>query len=236
MAASLLVGAVGCGGTEPGDDDSVGAMPDSEGDSEDESGGGETGGDAEEDDDDADEMEEKLDVGSNPEDPDPMEVCLDGEPSGERLGLFGCEPCTESSGVGTSSPRWFVARVDVPSYPYRVDAIGAVVSGGSPAKLVYLEHNSLIPPADPVFEWAEVDGSSSQQLHVATLEQPIVIEESERLFVGVYLEDSGDTLFECSDTPDGDPQVWFRDDPPVAHPWQALLDFTPQIYAYGAPG
>lgn len=234
MVAGLLAGAVGCGGGDSGDDDSAGVLPDSEGETENESDDDDdTGGAA--DDDDDDEPEEKLDVGTGDDDDEPMEVCLGEEPAGDRLSLFGCEPCTESSGVGTNRPRWFVARVDVPSYPYRIDAIGAVVSGGSPAKLVYFENNSLIPPADPVFEWAEVDGITSQQLHVATLEQPVVIEESERLFVGVYLEDSGDTLFECADTPDGDPQVWFRDDPPVVHPWQALLDFTPQIYAYGEP-
>ena len=223
MVASLLVGAVGCGDQEIDEGPSL----DTDGD--------DPGPEVEEDDD--GEVEEKLDVGWNPEEPDPMDVCLDGEPSGDRLSLFGCEPCTESSGVGTTSPRWFVARVDVPSYPYRIDSIGAVVGSSSPSELVYLVHDGLIPPPDPVFQTVEayVEGSILHYFHSATLDEPIVIEEPEHLFVGVYLEDSGDTLFECSDTPEGDPRVWFRDDPPVDHPWQGLLDFTPQIYAYGAP-
>lgn len=222
LAASLLVGVVGCGDQ----DVDKGPSLDTDGD------------DPGDDDDDDDDVEEKLDVGSNPEEPDPMEVCLEGEPSGERLALFDCEPCTESSGVGTAGPRWFVARVDVPSHPYRIDSIGAVVGGSAPVDLVYLVHDGMLPPPEPVFETigTEVAGSSLHYFHSATLEEPIVIEESEHLFVGVYLEASGDTLFECSDTPDGDPQVWFRDDPPGEYPWQGLLDFTPQIYAYGAPG
>ena len=219
----------------------MGAPADSEGDPGDDSSDSDSGGndphddDGHDDDDDDGEAEEKLDVGTAPEDPDPEDVCLGEEPSAERLAVFDCEPCSENTGLGTQSPRWVVARVDVPSYPYRVEAIAAVVGSSGPATLVYFEHNSLAPPVDPVFESVVVEGSTLPQLHVAQLDQPLIIEESERLFVGVYLEGTGDRLADCDDTPDGDPHVWIRDDPPVVHPWQALNNFTPQVYAYGQP-
>ena len=237
MVVTLLAGVMGCGNEAPGDEDSASAgMVPSDGDGGSDDGTGSDGTDSsDEGDGDDDEPDEKLDVGGAPEPPDDMEVCLGEEPPGERLGLFDCEPCSGSAGVGSATPRWIVARVDVPSYPYRIDAIGAVVRGSSPTTLVYFEDNGLAPPAEPVFESIEVEGGGHEHLHIATLDQPLVIEPSERLFVGVYVEDVDRTLADCGDAPEGDPQVWVRDDPPDVFPWQALLNVAPQIYAYGAP-
>lgn len=162
--------------------------------------------------------------------------CLDGEPSGVRVTAFDCEPCTGSKANGAGAPQWLVARIELPSTPYRVDALSVVIDGPSPTDLVYFVGGSIVPDPEVVLNTLQVEHAGRlglPQMVMATLESPLTIGESEHLFVGLYL-DTETSLRNCDELNTGDPKLWFLHDPPTT-PWTSLGGAQAQIQVYGGP-